>query len=355
MSLQEIIGPVKQWDAEGRRTCIALLFKVEGSSPRPPGSRLAVNDRGAMAGYISLGCVEGDVREHVRQVLGGGPARVVHYDVADEASLTVGLSCGGRIDVLLTRHDPSQAAWQVLCAESFRRRTFLFTRIDSPGAGQQLFIGAGGECRGSLGSRSLDDQAVETACTLPERGAATLLPWGEALCLAEVLSPPGRLAIVGASPVAASLCKLASATGMEVTVIDPRRDFASAQLFPGARRIVLRWPEEGFAEAGVDRHWFAAVLSHDPKLDLPGLAAALRAGCRYVGLLGGRKTQEQRRKALAEQGFSPDDLARLHGPIGLRIGSVTPDEIAVSILAEIIALSRRVTPPAHSPRKESRV
>ena len=126
---------------------------------------------------------------------------------------------------------------------------------------------------------------------------------------------------------------------MEVTVVDPRRDFANDQLFPAARRIVLEWPEQGLAEAGAGPGDCVAILSHDAKFDLPGLEASLRAGCRYVGLLGGRKTQEQRRKALADRGFTADDLVRVRGPIGLRIGSVTPDEIAVSILAEIISLS----------------
>ncbi|HOW97460.1 MAG TPA: XdhC family protein [Kiritimatiellia bacterium] len=338
MSLGEIIGPVQRWDAAGRSTCIALLFRVEGSSPRPPGSRLAVNDQGEMAGYISLGCVEGDVREHVRQVLGGAPASVVHYGVADETALGVGLSCGGRIDVLLTRHEPADPAWRALCAASARGHAVLVTRIQ-PADGRQMLLDSAGTQWGGLGMASLDQQAAQAARDLEGERRAILRPLGEDLCLFEPISPPARLILVGASPVAASLCKLASAIGMDVTVVDPRRDFANPQLFPGARRIVLEWPEKGLAEAGAGPEDGVAILSHDAKFDLPGLESALRAGCRYVGLLGGRKTQEQRRKALAERGFSADDLARLRGPIGLRIGSVTPDEIAVSILAEIISLS----------------
>lgn len=335
MSLQEIIGPVQRWDAEGRETCIALLFKVDGSSPRPPGARLAVNDRGDMAGFISLGCVEGDIREHVRQILGGAPPRIVHYGT-DESTLGVGLSCGGRIDVLLARHEAADDAWAALCGRDPRERAVLVTTVDPP-SGRQLYVAAAGESRGTLGSSSLDKEAAQKARSLDVNRKPLLQPVGGTVCLFESLSPALRLIIVGASPVAAALCKLASSIGMDVTVVDPRRDFANPQLFPGARRIVLEWPEKGLAGAGPED--VVAILSHDAKFDLPGLEAALRAGCRYVGLLGGRSTQELRRKALAERGFSAGDLARLRGPIGLRIGSVTPDEIAVSILAEIISLS----------------
>lgn len=344
MSLQEVIGPIQRWDEEGLKTCVALLFKVEGSSPRPPGSRLAVNERGDMAGYISLGCVEGDVREHIRQILAGGPPRTIHYGVADEQALAVGLSCGGQIDVFLVRHDPATPAWQALCRRAFQEPALLLTRISPPGEGRQLFAEAGGAKHGTLGSPDLDNRVLEAAGRISTRSGVDLVEVDDVLCLAEVLSPPLRLAIVGATPVAASLCKLASAMGIEVTVVDPRRDFANPLLFPSARRIILKWPAEGLAEAGVGPDWFTAVLSHDPKLDLPALESALRAGCRYIGLLGGRKTQAQRKEALLEKGFTPVDLARLRGPIGLKLGAVTPDEIAVCVLAEIIQVSRATLP-----------
>ncbi|MBP7831021.1 MAG: XdhC family protein [Kiritimatiellae bacterium] len=337
MSLREIVGPVRQWDGDGRASCVALLFKVEGSSPRPPGARLAVNDRGDMAGFISLGCVEGDIREHVRQVLGGAPPRVIHYG-ADESALGVGLSCGGRIDVLLTRHEAGDDAWTALCARDPRERAVLVTTVDPP-TGRPLYVDADGKPRGSLGSSPLDEEAARKAREFDPHRKPLLQPVGDTICLFENLSPAMRLILVGASPVAASVCKLASAVGMEVVVVDPRRDFAHPLLFPGASRIVLEWPDKGVAEAGAGPDDYVAVLSHDAKLDLPGLEAALRAGCRYVGLLGGRSTQAQRRSALAERGFAEGELARLHGPIGLSIGSVTPDEIAVSILAEIISLT----------------
>lgn len=342
MSMQEILRPVQTWDAEHLRVCTALLFRAQGSSPRPPGSRLAANERGDMAGYISLGCVEGDVREHIRQILGGAPAKVVHYGLADELSLSVGLSCGGQIDVLLAPHDPSDPAWDALSRLGFREPVILLTQVSGSELGRQLLLRRDGSRIGSLGSESRDVRAVEAAKPVWEERGARLLEMGrpDDLVLAELLPPPLRLLIVGASPVAAALCKLAAAAGLEVVVVDPRREFANPQLFPAARQLILRWPEEGLKDAGAAPADFVAVLSHDAKLDLPGVAAALRAGCRYVGLLGGGKTQAARRIALQDQGFSESDLARLHGPIGLRIGSVTPDEIALSILAQIVAVSR---------------
>lgn len=340
MSLQEVIGPVARWDREGRRTCLALLFKVEGSSPRPPGARLAINDRGDLAGYISLGCVEGDVREHIRQILAGGPARVVHYGLVEQPDLAVGLSCGGHIDVLLALHDPADAAWRALCAPGLHRPAVLCTRLDPPSPGRMWLREATGAQHGTLGDPGLDEQALRETSRLDEQGPTSLLTLAGVSCFAELLLPSLRLILVGATPVASALCKLASAIGWEVTVIDPRREFANEQTFPSARQILLKWPEEGLAEAGANPQSFVAVLSHDPKLDVPGLAAALRANCRYIGLLGGRVTQARRREALAAMGFGLECLARVRGPIGLRIGSIAPDEIAVSILAEIIAVSR---------------
>ena len=141
-------------------------------------------------------------------------------------------------------------------------------------------------------------------------------------------------------PAAAALCHLASFTGFEVTVIDPRPAFLSAEKFPEAALLLESWPDEGLARMGLDRYVSVVVLAHDRKLDLPALEAALSAGCRYVGQIGGRRTQRLRREALAEAGFEDSIVARIRGPVGLDIGSETPEEIALAILAEIVAVQR---------------
>ena len=158
---------------------------------------------------------------------------------------------------------------------------------------------------------------------------------------AELVEPAPKLLIVGASPIAVSLCELATRTGFRVSIVDPRRDFARTELFPLAEAVVHRWPEEGLAEAGLDAQAYVAVLAHDAKLDVPALSAALRAKGAYIGLLGSSGTQADRRQALEAAGFAPDDVARIRGPIGLKsIGALEPAEIAVSILAELIMVWR---------------
>ena len=156
----------------------------------------------------------------------------------------------------------------------------------------------------------------------------------------EAYLPPARLAIVGGGLVAEALCHLATFADIAVTLVDPRSQYSQIDRYPDARHVYAEWPDEGLARMGLDRYVSVVVLSHDHKLDVPALSAALRAGCRYVGLLGGRRTQRLRRDALAEEGFGDLDLNRIHGPVGLDIGAQSPQEIALSILAELLAVLR---------------
>ena len=173
------------------------------------------------------------------------------------------------------------------------------------------------------------------------RGGVRRVKAGETVWLAEQVAPEPRLFIVGASPIATALSDLAARVGFRVAVVDPRRDFARAELFPAGTALLHRWPEEGLAEAGLDEHGYVAVLAHDAKLDVPALAAALRARCKYVGLLGSAGTQADRRQTLAAAGFAAEEVARIRGPIGLKsVGALEQAEIAVSILAELVMARR---------------
>ena len=333
--MKESMQAMRAWDAAGLKSAEAILVGVQHSSPRPAGARLAVNERGEAAGAVSMGCVESDLREHMLGLLRGeGAVRMVHYGASFGAALEVGLSCGGEIDVWIRAHDPASAAWKGLCERGPDARAVLLTRLG--GAGEQALLRAGEA-----------PPEAELAAGVEERwarGGAKQVAGREGMWFAELIAPEPRLLIVGASPIAVSLCELASRVGFRVSVVDPRRDFARAELFPAAERVVHRWPEEGLAEAGMDAQGFVAVLSHDAKLDVPALMAALQAKCRYIGLLGSPGTQQDRRRALEEAGFAPEDVARIRGPIGLKgIGALEPAEIAVSILAELI-LARRGAP-----------
>jgi xanthine dehydrogenase accessory factor len=330
--MKDVRETIQQWDAAGLKSAEAILVGTQHSSPRQPGARLAVNEKGAAAGAVSMGCVESDLREHLLGLLRGeGEARMIHYGAAFEAALEVGLSCGGEIDVWIRKHDPASAAWKGLCALAPDARAVLLTQMDAKSA--QVLLRPGDA-----------PPAGEMAETLEElwvRGETKIITAPMATCFAERIAPDPRLLIVGASPIAVALCELASRTGFRVSIVDPRRDFARAELFPAAERVVHEWPEAGLAAAGLDAHSFVAVLAHDEKLDVPALRAALRTKCRYIGLLGSRHTREVRYEALKAGGFAPEAVERIHGPIGLKqMGGIEPAEIAVSILAELIMVRR---------------
>ena len=332
--MKDVLESLRAWDEAGLASAEAVLVGAQHSSPRQPGARLAVNEKGQAAGAVSMGCVENDLREHMLGLLRGeGGARLLHYGAAFEAALEVGLSCGGEIDVWIHRHDPASPAWRAVQALAPTARAILLTRLAE--RSEQLLWRPGEP----LPAPEMADKLAE----LWTRGGAAQIRTAGGKWFAETLAPDPLLLIVGASPIAVELCAMAARTGFRVAVVDPRRDFARPELFPAAERVVHRWPEEGLAEAGLDAHSYVAVLAHDEKLDVPALEAALRAECRYVGLLGSRHTREIRHEALARAGFPPEAIARIRGPIGLKhLGGIEPAEIAVSVLAELI-MARRGT------------
>ncbi len=343
MSVREVYPKLHSWTAAGHKAGVATLIRVRQSAPRPPGARFAANMRGDVAGSVSSGCVEGDLYEHIQQVVAAGEARVVSYGITDEMALEVGLACGGEIEVLIAPYAPGDPVWpQLERAIDERRAAVLVTGVSEAVRARQLLLFPDGARLGTLGDDDLDQRAAEAVAPLFDVAGTPVIELEDAAAtvFAEAFLPPPRLAIVGATPVAAALCHLASYLGIAVTVIDPREVFAKDERFPEADRVIRTWPEEALAEFGLDRYASVVVLAHDLKLDVPALAAALRAGCRYVGQIGGRRTQRLRREALSELGFSDDELARIHGPVGLDIGASTPEEIALSIMAELLAALR---------------
>jgi xanthine dehydrogenase accessory factor len=359
MSLREVHAPLAEWTRERRRAALATLIRVRRSAPRPPGARFAVSEGGDLAGSVSSGCVEGDLHEHLQRILDGAPPAVVQYGISDEMAAEVGLSCGGEIEVLLAPHDPDDPAWHAAgAAVASGEPAVLITGVSEPIRSRCLLVRREGEREGTLGSSDLDGVAVDAVRALFDHGGATLLELDGALlgtdstdaseqsasleCFAEAFLPPPRLAIVGATPIAEELCRLASGLGYRVSIVDPREAFMRAARFPDADKVIAKWPDEGLEDVRLDRYLSVVVLTHDEKLDVPALAAALQAGSLYVGLLGGRRTQRLRREALAELGLDPGDVNRIRGPVGLDIGADTPAEIALSILAEMIAVRHGV-------------
>ena len=343
MSFQDVRHPLSDWTRAGARCAVATLVGVRRSAPRPPGARFAVTDRGDVAGSISSGCVEADLQEHMLQALDAGEPRLVQYGISDEMAHGVGLACGGEIDVLISEHDAADPAWRRLeeIAGS-RAAAVLCMVISGAGTGRRLLVEADGSRTGGLGSSSADEHAAESIGDLLEHGGSRTFerPDGAGEVFAEAFLPARRLAIVGATPVAAALCHLASFAGFEVYVVEPREGLLRPGWFGEAAGVIHEWPESGLIGVGLDPYVSVVALAHEERLDVPALSAALRAGSGYIGLLGGRRTQRLRAESLARAGFEPAEIARVHGPTGLDIGAETPEEIAVSILAEMLAVQR---------------
>jgi xanthine dehydrogenase accessory factor len=362
--MRDVLPDLDRWQQQNQEIALATLVAVRGSAPRPPGARMCATRSGGVAGSISGGCVDGDVLERALQVLNdvhASVATVATYGVADELSLEVGLTCGGSIDVLIEPF-AADGAWRAVRDAVEGRRPAALAIGLAPGEllGRRLAILEDAPCVGSI-DPELDPVLVEAAERLLREGGTRqlALPWpamerraaeaaelpaggraAEARVFIEAFPPPLRLYIVGATHTAISLCRMAKELGYRVGVIDPRSTFATEERFPDADELIQLWPDEALSGVSLDAYSVVLTLIHDPKFDVPALEHALLSGASYVGALGSRSTHEARKTRLRDKGFSEDDLARIRAPIGLDIGARTPEEIALAILAEVVAVRR---------------
>ncbi|HRC87202.1 MAG TPA: XdhC/CoxI family protein, partial [Thermoanaerobaculia bacterium] len=312
-----------------------------------PGAKLAVSSAGRMAGSVSGGCVEGAVVEAAKEVLASGQPRLLSFGVADETAWSVGLSCGGEIEIWVepVAADDASATLFKATARALRARQLAarLTLLSGPKAGASMLIGAQGGGTGSLGSAELDRLARAAAEPSLEAQRPARLPLPAAgeggELFVDVYPPPRKLVVVGAVHIALPLVSLARTLGFETVVIDPRGPFATRERFAQVDRLICAWPQEALEEVPLDEGTALVVLSHDPKLDLPALERGLASRARYLGALGSKKTHAKRLAALAELGYSADQIARIHAPIGLDLGGRSPEEIALAILAEMVAVA----------------
>jgi xanthine dehydrogenase accessory factor len=331
--MREILDQLRAWEQEGRSVALGTVVAVRRSAPRPPGAKMAVASNGDLIGAVSGGCVEGAVIQVAEEVLRGSPPRLLHFGIADEEAWDVGLPCGGEIDVWVAEYTgPVQEAFAALAAE--RGRGALVTSVED---GRAMLVRADGSVEGTLGDPERDALARDHADDLMWRERSELR---DGLFVDSVFPPP-RLVIFGAIDFAAQLCTLARTSGWRPYVVDPRSRFATRERFPDAEEVVAGWPRDAFERiGGIDRATSIAVLTHDPKLDDAVLEIALRSEAAYVGAMGSRRAQEQRRERLAALGIGDDELDRLSAPIGLDLGAITPEETALSIMAEVVAVRR---------------
>jgi len=316
-----VLGQLLRWLDDGQEAALAIVTETWGSSPCPAGSLLAINKDTGFMGSVSGGCVEGDVVTEALALIEGKTFKRLEYGVTDEDAWQVGLACGGRIGIFAT--------W---VSDEWRKTLAALVEAQEEGQPAALMI-------------DLDngDPAIiskENSPDLFDTDKSRLLEGpGDKPQFIGIFNPPLRLLIVGAVHIAQALTIMAAAAGFQVTVIDPRGAWATSDRFPG---ITLddRWPREALQDLKPDQRTAIVSLSHDPKLDDPALTEALKSQCFYIGALGSSRTHAKRRERLAELGVDAETFARIQGPVGLDIGAVTPAEIAVSILAEIIATLR---------------
>ena len=296
--MHELADTIERWRARGDRVALATVVATRRSAPRPVGSKLAVSEQGELFGSVSGGCVESEVALTAGEVIADGVPRLLTYGIEDELAWSVGLPCGGEIDIFVERFDG-----------------------ELPGEGVTLTVLEG-------------EHAGERLEAEVPPGPSRVLEVDGAQVFVEVLGPPPRLLVVGAIDTAEELCRAAKALGWRTAVIDPRPALATRDRLPSPDELTVAWPDE--LEADGDTA--VVVLTHEERLDVPALTKALAGDAFYVGAMGSRRTQAKRRERLLEAGLEEEQLERLAGPAGLDLGAHSPAEMAVSILAEVLAV-----------------
>ncbi|MFJ1800894.1 XdhC family protein [Streptomyces sp. NPDC088180] len=351
----DIAEELHRWVSQGREFAVATVVAVGGSAPRQPGAALAVDRDGTAIGSVSGGCVEGAVYELCQQALDDGKSVRERFGYSDEDAFAVGLTCGGVIDILVTpvrTDDPARPVFAAALAAAAEGTAAALARVtDGPAEllGLPLLVRADGSHEGGLGGHpALDRTAAAEARALLDAGRTGPLAVGAegSRCgrpielLVESSVPPPRMIVFGAIDFAAALVRAGKFLGYRVTVCDARPVFATAARFPEADEIVVDWPHRYLAGTATDARTVLCVLTHDAKFDIPLLEAALRLPVAYVGAMGSRRTHLDRNDRLRAVGLTDRELARLHSPIGLDLGARTPEETALSIAAEIVAVRR---------------
>lgn len=310
----EVLRSSVRWQQEGHRVLLVTVVRTWGSSPRPEGAMLAVRDDGLVVGSVSGGCIEDDLIDRVRRLgITADHPESVKYGISAEEAHRFGLPCGGTIELVTEPLAPASGIAELLDAVE----------------------------NGRLVTRTLD-MATGNATLGPAEATDGLAFDGQTL--RTIHGPRYRMLVIGAGQLSKYLCQIAVGLGFQVTVCDPREEYTETWDIPGVS-MVRTMPDDTVTEMNLDERCAVIALTHDPKLDDLALMEALRTRAFYVGALGSRRNNQARRERLKEFDLNDVQLARLHGPVGIFIGSRTPPEIAISILAEVVAAKNHVSLP----------
>jgi len=322
--VRDVLETLERWAQAGTKVATATVVATERSAPREPGAALAVDADGNVVGSVTGGCVEPAVYGEAREVLAGEGPRLKTYGIADEEAFEVGLPCGGTVHIFVDALDP---ALVVPLAEAVReeRPIALEIRISGEGIGAKRLVGP-------------EDDGP--AADLLARAETGIVETPEGQLFVSSFAPRPNMYVFGAVDHAAALATIGRFLGYRVTVCDARARFVTAERFPDVDELVVEWPDRFLQEAPVNERTAICILTHDHKFDVPALKVALDTPAGYIGAMGSRRTNADRAERLRAEGVTDEEMARIHAPIGLKIGSRSPQEVAVAIAAEIVQVMR---------------
>ena len=330
--MKEVLADIERWRARGEKFALATVIATRRSAPRPVGAKLAISESGEMAGSVSGGCVESDVYDHACEVLEGSKPQLLSYGISDDLAFSVGLPCGGEIDVFVDQ-TPEPLVARLLPIIESEERAVLFTVVEGEPLGADLLVTEAGETFGQ-GPGELAGRVDG----LLRKGRNTLLELDDGRkVFAEIYGPAPRLLVIGAVDTAEALCAAAKQLGWRTIVADARAKFATRERIQSADELLVAWPQDAIEQVLPDYQTAVVVLTHDDKFDVPAIQGALATEAFYIGALGSRRNQERRRERLLEAGVEEHALERVSGPTGLDIGADSPAETALSVLGEILA------------------
>ncbi len=356
--MRDILDTITKWWSDDETFGLATVVSTFRSAPRDPGAALAVEDGGEVIGSVSGGCVEGAVYELATEVTRSGQPVLQRYGFGDDDAFAVGLTCGGILDVFVepVNRQTFPELGEILAAVERGEPVAVATVISGPGRVGARRVIWGDPARESTGSLAagldlapgvnLDAAADDDVRGMLAQGVTGIRHYGahgerdgdELSVFVNAFAPAPRMYVFGAIDFAAAVARVGKFLGYHVTVCDARPVFATRSRFPDADEVVVDWPHRFLAGAEVDQRTVICVLTHDPKFDVPVLEVALRSAAGYIGVMGSRRTHEDRLARLRAVGVTDQELTRMRSPIGLDLGARTPEETAVSIAAELIQL-----------------
>ena len=309
--VDDLLTPTSLWLKQKRKIALATVISTWGSSPRPVGGQMAIDENGEIIGSVSGGCIEGAVISEGIDSIKDGKSRIKDYGISNDMAWEVGLACGGELKVLI---QPLNLEDEIVYSivDSIKKRKTVKLKIDC-----------------SNGDRIIDNTITNQISHFDKLNNEFI----------HIIDPKPRLFIVGAVHIAQALVSLANVADYEIILIDPRDHFATKDRFPNCK-IINEWPDEALSKFHLDSSSHLVTLTHDPKIDDLALIFCMKKNFGYIGSLGSKKTHNKRCERLLEQGFNKTEISKIHAPIGLYIKAKTPAEIATSILAEIINYRR---------------